>query len=103
MLLVKLHSLPRRSNFACKGTSHPAAESHCSAQCDLGLLWLQISDAGADVLLDALAIDRNMVLLDLSANQLTMKRCALSLLAGHEPGKACESVFAQPLIWCPCC
>ena len=83
MLLVKLHSLPRQSNFACKGTSHPAADLRCSVQCDLGLLWLQISDAGADVLLDALPMDRNMVLLDMSANQLTMKRCALSLLDGR--------------------
>ncbi len=77
MLLVKLHNLPRCSDSACKGTSYPRAESHCSAQCDLGLLLVQISDAGADVVLDALAMDRSMVLLDLSANQLTMKRCGL--------------------------
>jgi len=38
---------------------------------------VQISDAGADVLLDALVMDRNMVLLDMSANQLTMKRYTL--------------------------
>ncbi len=77
MLLVKLRDLPRRSDSACKGTSHPTAEAHCSAQCDLGLLLVQISDAGADILLDALAMDRSMVLLDLSANQVTMKRYTL--------------------------
>ena len=77
MLLVKLHNLPRCSHCASVGTPYPRAESHCSAQCDLGLLLVQISDAGADVLLDALVMDRSMVLLDLSANQLTMKRYTL--------------------------
>ena len=37
---------------------------------------LQITDAGAELLLDALAMDCSMALLDLSANQLTMARYA---------------------------
>ncbi len=77
VLLIKLLNLPRCSDSACTVTSHPTAESRCSAQHYLGMLLVQISDAGADVLLDALVMDRSMVLLDLSANQLTMKRCAL--------------------------
>ena len=35
---------------------------------------VQISDAGANMLVDALVTDRGMKLLDLSANQLTTKR-----------------------------
>ena len=104
MLLVKLLDLPRCSDSACTVTSHPIAESHCSAQRDLGWLLVQISDAGADVLLDALVMDCSMVLLDLSANQLTMKRCdlypsmfrKLPLLSRRDQGTACESLFAQP-------
>lgn len=37
------------------------------------MMW-QVTDAGAALLLEALSMDRNMLLLDLSANQLTMKR-----------------------------
>lgn len=35
---------------------------------------MQISDVGAQMLVDALVMDRGMKLLDLSANQLTTKR-----------------------------
>ncbi len=59
---------------------------------------MQISDAGADVLLDALVMDRSMVLLDLSANQLTMKRCALSLLSVRDQGRLVK-VCLQSLLF----
>lgn len=38
---------------------------------------MQITDAGAQMLLDSLAMDRSLIMLDLSSNQLTAKRCAL--------------------------
>lgn len=41
------------------------------------LLLMQITDAGAQMLLDSLAMDRSLIMLDLSYNQVTAKRCAL--------------------------
>ncbi|DBB01949.1 TPA: hypothetical protein ACH3X1_000538 [Trebouxia sp. C0004] len=67
----------RRQQFRARSREiRGRVQARCGGLQILHLAENKISDAGADVLLDALVMDCSMVLLDLSANQLTMKRCA---------------------------
>ncbi|KAL0039275.1 hypothetical protein WJX79_001133 [Trebouxia sp. C0005] len=64
----------RRQQFRARSREiRGRVQARCGGLHLLHLAENKISDAGADVLLDALVMDRSMVLLDLSANQLTMK------------------------------
>lgn len=47
---------------------------HSGPTCLFMSCVVQITDTGAQMLLDSLAMDRSMMLLDLSGNQLTTRR-----------------------------
>ena len=55
------------------GKSRHPSPVHASPLIMLGCV-VQITDTGAQMLLDSLAMDRSMMLLDLSSNQLTTRR-----------------------------